>query len=125
MQEILISGVASVFPGGQIIHPDDQNEEENQEILRKNEGKYSETGKVEEIFLCFPPRSVKLATALVVPQPGMMLDDPLVVSRSGLMEEDPLITPQPVKILIAGAMGVLHSMKKTSTVLNVRSSKCI
>ena len=31
------SGVARAFPGGQAGHPEDQNEEENEEYLRKNE----------------------------------------------------------------------------------------
>ena len=32
------SGVARAFPGGQAAHSEDQNEEENEENLRKNEG---------------------------------------------------------------------------------------
>ena len=47
----------------------------------------------------------------------MMLGDPPVVPKSGLMEEDPAIILQPVKVLIADAMGVLQNMKKTLTVL--------
>ena len=34
------SGVASAFPGGRVAHLEDQNEEKNEEILRKNERKY-------------------------------------------------------------------------------------
>ena len=30
------SGVARAFPGGRAAHPEDQNEEENKENLRKN-----------------------------------------------------------------------------------------
>ena len=31
------SSVARAFPGGRLAHPEDQNEEENENILRKNE----------------------------------------------------------------------------------------
>ena len=34
------SGVARAFTGGRAAHPEDQNEEENEENLRKNESKY-------------------------------------------------------------------------------------
>ena len=54
----------------------------------------------------------------------------LLFPQSGLMEEDPSITPQPAKFLIADAMDVLQSMKKTSTMLtssNLQNAfnKCI
>ena len=32
----VFSGVARAFPGGRLAHPEDQNEEENEKILRKN-----------------------------------------------------------------------------------------
>ena len=35
-----VSGVARAFPGGRAAHPEDQNEEENEENLRKNERNY-------------------------------------------------------------------------------------
>ena len=62
------------------------------------------------MFLCCPPRRVKLTLASVVSQPGMVLDDHPVVPQFGLMEEDPSIIPQPV--LIVDAMSILQSMKK-------------
>ena len=34
------NGVARAFPGGRAAHPEDQNEEENKENLRKNERTY-------------------------------------------------------------------------------------
>ena len=39
------SGVASAFPGGQAAHPEDQNEEENEENLRKNGRTYRKKRK--------------------------------------------------------------------------------
>ena len=33
---VLSSGVARAFPGGRLAHPEVQNEEENEETLRKN-----------------------------------------------------------------------------------------
>ena len=59
------SGVARAFLGGRVAHPEDQNEEENSEKLRKNERKYRKKRKIEEMFLSCPPESVRLATALV------------------------------------------------------------
>ena len=56
------SGVPRTFPGGQLAHPEDQNEEENEENLRKNGRKW---GKIEEIFLSCPPGSERLTTVLV------------------------------------------------------------
>ena len=38
----------------EIAHPDDQNEEENEDNLRKNERKYWKWGQIEEIFLSCP-----------------------------------------------------------------------
>ena len=58
------SGVARAFPGGRVNHPEDQNEEENSEKMRKNERKYRKKRKIEELFLICPPESVRLATAL-------------------------------------------------------------
>ena len=40
-----ISGVATAFPGGLAAHLEDQNEEENEENLRKNEGRYRKMRK--------------------------------------------------------------------------------
>ena len=64
----LCSGVARPFPGGWAAQPEAQNEEENEENLRKIEGNYKKyTGKlgnIEEMFLSCPPRSERLATAL-------------------------------------------------------------
>ena len=60
----LSSGVARAFPGGRVAHPEVQNEEENEEKLRKNEGKYRKIRKIEETFLSCPPGSERLATAL-------------------------------------------------------------
>ena len=34
------SGVARAFPVGRLAHPEDQNEEENEDKLRKNEKNY-------------------------------------------------------------------------------------
>ena len=34
------SGIARTFPGGRAAHPEDQNEEENEENLRKHERTY-------------------------------------------------------------------------------------
>ena len=60
----ITSGVARAFPGGRP-HPEDQNEEENEENLRKQmretTGKLS---KIEEVFLSCPPWSERLAVAL-------------------------------------------------------------
>ena len=39
------SGVARAFPGGRAAHPEDQNEEENEEKLRKNEKSYRKMRK--------------------------------------------------------------------------------
>ena len=39
------SGVARAFPGGRAAHPEDQNEEENKENLRKNERTYRKMRK--------------------------------------------------------------------------------
>ena len=41
----LASGVARAFPGGRAAHPEDQNEEENEEKLRKNERSYRKMRK--------------------------------------------------------------------------------
>ena len=43
---VLTSGVARAFPGGRVSHPKVQNEEENEEKLRKNEGKYRKMRKI-------------------------------------------------------------------------------
>ena len=40
-----VSGVAGAFPGGRAAHPEDQDEEENEENLRKNEKNYRKMGK--------------------------------------------------------------------------------
>ena len=46
------SGVARALPGvGKPPHPEDQNEEENEEKLRKNERNYKKWGKIVEIIL--------------------------------------------------------------------------
>ena len=42
---IFVSGVARAFPGGRSAHPEDQNEEENEERLRKNERSYKKMRK--------------------------------------------------------------------------------
>ena len=39
------SGVARAFPGGRAAHPEDQDEEENEENVRKNERNYRKMGK--------------------------------------------------------------------------------
>ena len=39
------SGVARAFPGGQVAHPESQNEEENEKSLRKNKKKLSKFGE--------------------------------------------------------------------------------
>ena len=41
----LSSSVARAFPGGRVAHPESQNEEENEESLRKNEKKWSKFGE--------------------------------------------------------------------------------
>ena len=41
----IISGVARAFPGGRAAHPEDQNEEENEENLRKNGRTYRKMRK--------------------------------------------------------------------------------
>ena len=41
----LASGVARAFPGGRAAHPEDQNEEENEEKLRKNDRSYRKMRK--------------------------------------------------------------------------------
>ena len=41
----LFSGVARTYPGGRAANPEDQNEEENQENLRKNERTYGKMRK--------------------------------------------------------------------------------
>ena len=40
----LFSGVARVFRGGRVAHPESQNEEENEKSLRKNKKKWSKFG---------------------------------------------------------------------------------
>ena len=49
-----VSGVARAFPGGRTAHLVGQNEEENEEKLRKNEGKYRKMRKIEEMFSILP-----------------------------------------------------------------------
>ena len=63
---MLNSGVARVFPGGRVAHPDDQNEEENEEIWGKIRDPTGKWGKIEEMFLSCPPGSERLATALTL-----------------------------------------------------------
>ena len=62
----IISGIARAFhPGGKAAHPEDQNEEENEESIRKMWEATGKWGKIEKMFLTCPPGSVgKLATAL-------------------------------------------------------------
>ena len=64
----ILSGVARLpgwtsRPGA---HPEDQNVEvENEETLSENGRKYTATlGKIEKMFLSWPPGSGRLATAL-------------------------------------------------------------
>ena len=93
---ISFSGVARAFPDERI---------------------YSKIGKLKDIYvLALPAQECEAGYGLVFPQPGMMLD---VVTQSELMYEVPPITPQPVKVLIADAMSVPQSMKKTSTMLTL------
>ena len=40
-----VSGVAMAFPGGRLTHPEDQNQEENEESLRKNKKIWSNFGE--------------------------------------------------------------------------------
>ena len=40
MAKLVVSGVARAFPGGRVAHPEGQNEEENEKILRKNKEKW-------------------------------------------------------------------------------------
>ena len=42
---VICSGVARAFPGERAAHPEDQNEEENEEKLRKNERSYRKMRK--------------------------------------------------------------------------------
>ena len=42
---IYISSVTWVFQGGRADHPDDQNDQEDEENLRKNERKYMKMGE--------------------------------------------------------------------------------
>ena len=42
---LTVSGVARAFRGGRVAHPEDQNEEENEENLRKNERNYGKMRK--------------------------------------------------------------------------------
>ena len=42
---VRLSGVARAFPDGQAAHPEDQNEEENEENLRKNGRTYRKMRK--------------------------------------------------------------------------------
>ena len=50
------SGVARAFPGGRAAHPEDQNEEENEEKLRKNERSYRKMRKDWGNHPIFPAR---------------------------------------------------------------------
>ena len=59
------SGVARAFPGGQLAHPEGQNEEENNKSLRKNKTKLSKFGKKMRKWNSCLPGTVRLATALV------------------------------------------------------------
>ena len=59
--------VAKGFSGGRLVHYRDQNEEENEENLRKNERNYGEKVHIEEMVLFYPPESLLhgcMATAL-------------------------------------------------------------
>ena len=38
---MLSSGIARAFPGGRLVHPEGQNEEENEKSWRKNKKKLS------------------------------------------------------------------------------------
>ena len=62
----LVSGVARAFPGGRAAHPEDQNEEESNENLRKNEVNYRKMRKDWGMFLSCPTVSERLATALTL-----------------------------------------------------------
>ena len=44
------SGVARAFPGGQLAHPEGQNEEENKSSLRKNWSKFEEKMRKVELL---------------------------------------------------------------------------
>ena len=50
------SGVARAFPGGRVAHPEGQNEEENEEKLRKNERKHRKIRKNSGNVLILPNR---------------------------------------------------------------------
>ena len=80
---VCVSGVARAFPGGRVTRPEVQNEEENEEKLRKNEGKYRKMRKIEEMFLSCPPGSERQATALVCVPHGF----PKVGSREWIFLE--------------------------------------
>ena len=58
------SGLARAFPGGRVTHPESQNEEENEEILRKNKKKWSKFGGKWGKWNSYPPGTVRLAMAL-------------------------------------------------------------
>ena len=50
------SGVARAFQGGRVAHPEDQNEEENEENLRKNERNSGKMRKYWGNILILPTR---------------------------------------------------------------------
>ena len=58
------SGVARAFPGGQLAHPESQNEEEKKYSLRKSKEKWSKFEEKGGKWNSCPPETVMLATAL-------------------------------------------------------------
>ena len=63
---LIHSGLARAFLGGRVAHPEGQNEEENEEKLRKNERKHRKMRKNWENVLILPIRDERLATALLI-----------------------------------------------------------
>ena len=57
------SGVARALPGGRAAHPEDQNDEENEEHLKKMRETTGKLGNRGNVLSC-PPESERLATTL-------------------------------------------------------------
>ena len=63
---LLTRCVARAFPGGRLTHPEGQNEEENDKILRKNKSNWLKFEEKWGKCKSCPPGTMRLATALLL-----------------------------------------------------------